>query len=77
MEMLPEGRYTSQAFRIYADIRLHTADREAGKNPDIIVLSADFNPETSERFEVIQVFPWQPVILPHYKMIIGKVDQEQ
>jgi len=77
MEALPEGRYTSQAFRLYADIRLSALDVKNGKNPDIVILGANFTEEETERFEVIQTSPWQPVILPHYKMIIGKVDQGQ
>lgn len=77
MEMLPEGRYTSQAFRLYADIRLTALDVVNGINPDIVILGSNFTEEETERFEVAQTFPWQPVILPHYKMIIGKVDQGQ
>lgn len=75
METVPEGRYTSQIFRLYSDVRLHTVDKDAGINPDIVLLSLDV--EDINRFEVIQVFPWQNRILSHYKMLIGKVDQEQ
>ena len=75
MEMLPEGRYTSETFRLYADIRLHAVDTLNVKNPDIVVLGLDV--ENDDRFEVITVFPWQNNVINHYKMIIGKADQGQ
>jgi hypothetical protein len=73
MEMLPEGRYTEETFRLYADIRLHAVSDNS--NPDIVILGLEI--EDVDRFEVKTVFPWQNKIIPHYKMIIAKTDPDE
>lgn len=75
MELLPEGRYTSEILRLYSDTRLNTVDTRNRINPDIVVLGLDV--ENDDRFEVIQVFPWQNMVISHFKMLIAKVEQGQ
>lgn len=68
MQELPEGRYTSQSFKMYSSIKLLTVEQT--KNPDIILIDG-------ERFEVTGMFPYQSNIISHYKMLIEKVAQGQ
>jgi len=75
MELLPEGRYTSEILRLYSDIRLNTVDTRNGINADIVILGLDV--EIDDRFELAQVFPWQNMVISHFKMLIAKVEQGQ
>lgn len=64
MEMLPEGRRSSAAFRVYTDVLLRTVNQE---NPDRVTLFG-------EVYEVLSVEPWQNQILNHYKAVLVKLD---
>lgn len=60
VNLLPEGRKTSQAVWIYTDTQL--IPLTATTNPDILLA---FGSE----FEVLTVEPWQSNVIPHYKCI--------
>ena len=53
MELLPEGRRSSQAIRIYTDTLLETVD---GENPDLIAAFGSL-------FEIISVEHWQSDVI--------------
>lgn len=67
MQMMPEGRYTTQQFKLYTSFKLRTVDEQ---NPDVVLVDG-------ERFEVISVAPWQSLsgFINHYKAIIAKVNK--
>jgi len=63
LEMLPEGRRTTQSVKIYTDTKLQTV---TSANPDILLAFGD-------EFEVITVEPWQSNVISHYKCIAQKL----
>lgn len=66
MNMLPEGRRTSQAFKLYGQDQLVTVNKSAGTNPDILTINGD-------NFEVLSSEPWQSNIRNHYKSVVVKI----
>lgn len=67
MQTLSEGRREKQAFKLYTDYLLKTADNENAKNADVITISGN-------SFEVLSIAPWQNGICSHYKAIVVKID---
>lgn len=66
MEMLPEARRESQAYKLYTDTQLFTVDTTTNKNPDQVQINGDWH-------EVLIVEDWQNEILNHYKVIVVKL----
>lgn len=64
LQLLPEGRRNSQAYRLYTDteLRLSTA-----ANPDKVVIDG-------EDYEVMAKSPWQNRILPHFRYVVVRMD---
>lgn len=59
---LPEGRRTSETYRIFSDTELKTVEAQ---NPDEVVYNG-------ERFEIYTVGKWQNQIINHFTYIIIK-----
>jgi hypothetical protein len=66
MQLLPEGRRQTEAYRLYSETKLIAANSKTGVNADLVEYeSADY--------EVLSVDRWKNGILPHYKIVIVKV----
>ena len=65
VNLLPEGRRTDQAFKIYTDTELLVASSEDAQNSDLIVIE-------SENFEIIAVAPFKSDVINHYRAIAVK-----
>lgn len=65
VDLLPEGRRTSQAVWIYTDTQLQLSNSTAFTNPDILVAFGS-------DFEVLSVEPWQSGVISHYKCMAVK-----
>lgn len=69
MELLPEGRHAEKTYKLYTSTQILTVTNE---NPDQIEIFG-------ERYEVLQVFPWQNnlnfALVNHFKFIAMKIDQ--
>ena len=63
MELLPEGRRESQAYKLYTGTQLFTVKTSPTNNPDQIQIDSNW-------FEVLIVEPWQNTIINHYKVIV-------
>ena len=66
MELLPENRRDKQAYWLYGDVELKTADPATGTNADKVTIDG-------EEYEVLMINPWQNNIINHYQ--IGVVKQ--
>ncbi|MCK5609862.1 hypothetical protein KAR91_48770 [Candidatus Pacearchaeota archaeon] len=66
MELLPEGRRDSQAYKLYPGMLMLTADTSNRQNPDQVQID-------NEWYEAVIVEPWQNAILNHYKTIVVKL----
>lgn len=65
LDSLPEGRRTTETFKIYPDKELITADQPSQQNSDVV----EYN---GEDYLVIKVENWQNSIIPHYKAMMVK-----
>jgi hypothetical protein len=69
MEMLPEGRHDQAGYKLYTSFRIRTV---TDINPDQVEIFG-------ERYEVVQVFPWQNNsnfnIVNHYKFLTLKLEE--
>lgn len=63
MEMLPEARRESQAYKLYTDTQLLTINTTAKTNSDRVQIEGNW-------FEVLIAEPWQNTIIDHYKVIV-------
>lgn len=66
MELLPEGRRDSEAFRLYTDTELLPADEVTKKNADVVVYNG-------KDYEVLSCARWQNRVVPHFKGVMVKV----
>lgn len=66
MELLPEGRRDSEAFRLYTSTELFPADETTGKNADVVVYNG-------KDYEVLSCARWQNRVVPHFKAVMVKV----
>jgi hypothetical protein len=66
--VLPEGQREKETYKLYTTYQLRTADEPAKKKPDKIQIF-------SKTFEVISVEPWQNKVIPHYKAIVSRIDE--
>ncbi len=66
MELLPEGRRDSEAYRLYTETRLQPANEATGVNADLVEYE-------SVDYEVLSVDRWKNDILPHYKAVMVKL----
>lgn len=66
MELLPEGRRDSEAFRLYTETQLFPANDSTNKNADIV----EYN---GKDYEVLSCAEWQNKVIPHYKAVMVKV----
>ena len=66
MELLPEGRRESEAFRLYTSTKLFPAEDSTKKNADIVSIDG-------KNFEVLSCATWQNNVIPHYKAIVVKL----
>ncbi len=60
---LAEGRRNSKTFWLYTDTDLNMI---TANNPDLVVIN-------SEVYEVWEKGPWQNNVLPHFKVLVGKI----
>lgn len=67
MQMLEEGYRTKDSFTLYTDFELKTTKRDF--LPDLVVIDG-------EKFEVIKVAKWQNNLIPHYEVIVIRVDRD-
>lgn len=65
MQALPEGRRNRQSWEIWTDTTLNTVESQ---NPDRIVIDGS-------DFEVYSVSPWKNDVLPHYEIVVQKMDE--
>ncbi len=63
MEMLPQARRNSEAFKIYSDTEIFTVE---AKNPDRVELFGDM-------YECLSDGRWKNDIIPHFKGIVVKL----
>ena len=68
MTTLPEGYRDKAAYKLYTASLLNTVNPGA-IDPDIILFNGD-------KFVVIQVQAWQNNIIPHYEVLISKLDSD-
>jgi len=66
MELLPEGRRDSEAFRIYTDTKLFPANDDTKLNADRVVLGG-------KEYEVLACATWQNNVINHYKAVVVKL----
>jgi len=66
MQLLPEGRRESEAFRLYTDFQLKTVRTESGSE-----LNADNVTIDGENFEVLSVAKWKNNVLNHFKAVVA------
>ena len=64
---LPEGRREKETHILFTDFELKTIDEEANINPDIIDIDGG-------KFEVMNVEAWQNKVIPHYRVIVSKIN---
>ncbi len=67
LENLPEGQRIGEFYTIFSGTELKPASQDGKTKGDIVV-------KNGERFEVIASDPWQNRIIPHYQMIVQKVN---
>jgi len=68
MQSLPEGRRSSEAYLLYTDSMLYTAETSSSQNTDIVIIN-------DTEFEVAKVGPWQNGVINHYEVLVVKADQ--
>ncbi len=66
MQLLPELRRNSEAFRLYTSTQLFPAEDETKKNADIAVFYGN-------KYEVLSCATWQNNVINHYKAIVIKL----
>lgn len=66
MELLPEGRRDSEAFRLYTATELLPADEKTGRDADIV----EYN---GKDYEVLSCARWQNRVIPHFKAVVVKL----
>lgn len=66
MDALPEGRRSSRAVKIYANVELLPADQDTGQNADVITWFG-------KAWEVVSCMPYQSGVLPHWKAVAVEV----
>lgn len=69
MQALPEGRRDRQAFILFSDERLNTADDNDGTNADVVTIDG-------QTYEVSARQPWQNGIIPHHRSIVTKEPEQ-
>jgi hypothetical protein len=67
MMVLPEGYRTTDTFTLYTSTELKTA--RTGYLPDVVVIN-------TQKFRVIKVAVWQNNIIPHYEVIVARIDND-
>lgn len=69
MQLLPEGRDVDKTYKLYTSTQINTV---TSQNPDQVEIFG-------ERYEVMQVFPWQNnndfLIVNHLKFIAMKIEE--
>ncbi|MCK4521419.1 MAG: hypothetical protein KAU20_02510 [Nanoarchaeota archaeon] len=71
MELLPDERRQSEAYRLYTDTPLQTAKEGKKGSPETV--NADKVIIYGDTFEVYSVGTWQNQIINHYKIIVFKI----
>lgn len=66
MELLPEARRESQAYKLYTDTQLFTVDTSSSENPDRVQINGTWH-------EVLIVEDWQNDVISHYKIVVVKL----
>jgi len=66
MQLLPEGRRESEAYRLYTDFELKTVRKESGDK-----LNADTVTIDGKKFEVLSVAKWRNDVINHYKAVVS------
>lgn len=67
--LLPEGRRTREAVKVYTEMKLRTTDEANSLPADILVWRG-------KQYEIMSVEDWTQTDLPHYLAIATKLDGE-
>jgi len=66
---LPEGQRERETYKLYTSTKLNGANESNKTKPDKIQLF-------DKTFEVLIVEIWQNKVIPHYKVIVSKIDAD-
>ena len=66
IQLLPEARRESQAYKLYSDTQLLTTDTSGSKKADQVKIGGVFH-------EVLIVEDWQNTIIDHYKIVVVRM----
>ena len=69
MEMLPEGRRSTEALRLYTDAELRTIDPDGQTQPDRVDIGGIMH-------EVTARAPWQNNIINHNRYVVTRLDEQ-
>lgn len=67
MQLLEEGYRTKDSFTLYTDFALKTAKNE--QKADLVIID-------DEKFQVIKIAKWQNNLIPHYEIIVIRVNDD-
>lgn len=68
VQLLPEGRRSNGAFRLFTDAALQVAQEGTGLNNDVAVLEG-------AEYEIMAEMPWQNGLIPHRAYIAARVTE--